>query len=208
MPQPFKKPKEVITKEQIQAAEREIVKAGGRIDGLITNPPKLRSKGMETVRSALRFLTEKCGYGIKQREIVGTSKTTWKGFERRVATFFGAKRVPLSGSNSGHGTNSDSLHPLVYIESKYRKHAFSVVDLFIDTETKALRENKVPVVAIKQKFVDGYLLLVRPEDLSLLSQLKDLSSDSENLTDYEIVIITSSNGKRTTKELRRKDSTR
>ena len=60
-----------------------------------------------------------------------TSKSTWKSFERKVAEFFGTKRVPLSGSNSGHGTNSDSLHPKVYIECKVREK-FSIWSLFVD----------------------------------------------------------------------------
>ena len=33
--------------------------------------------------------------------------SAWKSFEASVAKLFGGKRVPLSGSNSGHGTRSD-----------------------------------------------------------------------------------------------------
>lgn len=98
-----------------------------------------------------------------------TSKSTWKSFERKVAEFFGTKRVPLSGSNSGHGTNSDSLHPKVYIECKVREK-FALWSLFVDTERKAKVENKVPVVAIKQKGETGYLLVLRPEDLEELTK--------------------------------------
>ena len=93
-----------------------------------------------------------------------TSKSCWKGFERKVAEDFGTKRVPLSGSNSGHNTNSDSLHPELYIECKVR-HKISLWTLFADTEDKAQHENKVPIVAIKQKGAKGYLLVLRPEDL-------------------------------------------
>lgn len=98
-----------------------------------------------------------------------TSKNCWKSFERKVAEFFGTKRVPLSGSNSGHGTNSDSLHPKVYIECKVREK-FSIWSLFVDTEKKAKVEKKVPVVALKQKGEQGYLLLLRPEDLEKLTK--------------------------------------
>ena len=98
-----------------------------------------------------------------------TSKSCWKSFERKVAEFFGTKRVPLSGSNSGHGTNSDSLHPKVYIECKVREK-FSIWSLFVDTEKKAKVEKKVPVVALKQKGEQGYLLLLRPEDLEKLTK--------------------------------------
>ena len=77
-----------------------------------------------------------------------TSKSTWKSFERLVASFFGTKRVPLSGSNSGHNTNSDSMHKDLYIECKVRGK-ISIWSLFIDTERKAQNEDKIPIVAVK-----------------------------------------------------------
>lgn len=103
-----------------------------------------------------------------------TSKSTWKQFERVVATFFGTRRVPLSGSNSGHNTNSDSMHPKIYIECKVREK-FSLWSLFEDTAEKAKVEKKVPVVAIKQKGKQGYLLLVRPDDLEKLVAIRQES---------------------------------
>ena len=93
-----------------------------------------------------------------------TSKNTWKQFERDVATLFGTKRVPLSGSNSGHGTNSDTLHERLYIECKVRQK-ISLWVLFEDTEKKAKAEKKIPVVAIKQKGSRGMLLVMRPNDV-------------------------------------------
>lgn len=99
-----------------------------------------------------------------------TSKSAWKSFERLVASFFGTKRVPLSGSNSGHGTNSDSLHPKIYIECKVRGK-ISLWSLFTDTENKAKVEGKVPVVAIKQKGERGYLLVMRPDDLEKIYKI-------------------------------------
>lgn len=100
-----------------------------------------------------------------------TSSSNWKSFERLVAGFFGTRRVPLSGSNSGHGTNSDSLHPKVYIECKVRGK-ISLWSLFADTESKAKVEGKVPVVAIKQKGERGYLLVMRPEDIEKLVEIR------------------------------------
>lgn len=99
-----------------------------------------------------------------------TSKSAWKSFERLVAGFFGTKRVPLSGSNSGHGTNSDSLHPKLYIECKVRGK-ISLWSLFTDTENKAKVEGKIPVVAIKQKGERGYLLVIRPDDLEKIYKI-------------------------------------
>lgn len=107
-----------------------------------------------------------------------TSKSAWKSFERVVATYFGTRRVPLSGSNSGHGTNSDSLHPKLYIECKVRSK-ISLWQLFIDTEKKAKIENKIPVVAIKQKGEKGYLLVMRPEDMKKISEIQEESFSVE-----------------------------
>ena len=107
-----------------------------------------------------------------------TSKSCWKSFERLVASYFGTKRVPLSGSNSGHGTNSDSLHPKLYIECKVRGK-IALWQLFIDTEKKAKVEGKYPVVAIKQKGEKGYLLVMRPEDLEKIVEIKRESSEDE-----------------------------
>ena len=107
-----------------------------------------------------------------------TSKSAWKSFERLVASFFGTKRVPLSGSNSGHGTNSDSLHPKIYIECKVRGK-ISLWSLFIDTENKAKVEGKVPVVAIKQKGERGYLLIIRPDDLEKLVEIRKESLEEQ-----------------------------
>lgn len=105
-----------------------------------------------------------------------TSKSCWKSFERDVAKYFGTKRVPLSGSNSGHNTNSDSLHPSIYIECKVRSK-ISLWQLFIDTESKSKVEKKIPVVAIKQKGGKGYLLIIRPEDLDKIHKIKEEYSD-------------------------------
>lgn len=102
-----------------------------------------------------------------------TSKSCWKSFERTVADFFGTRRVPLSGSNSGHGTNSDSLHPQFYIECKLR-NKIALWQLFSDTENKAKVEGKIPIVAIKQKGAKGYLLIIRPDDLKNISDIMGL----------------------------------
>lgn len=111
-----------------------------------------------------------------------TSKSTWKSFERTVAALFGTKRVPLSGSNSGHGTNSDTLHEKLYIECKVRQK-ISLWSLFEDTEKKAKAEKKTPVVAIKQKGSKGMLLLVRPKDLKKI--LKEIQDENRTENDAD-----------------------
>lgn len=98
-----------------------------------------------------------------------TSKSTWKAFERTVAAMFGTKRVPLSGSNSGHNTNSDSLHPHLYIECKVRGKS-AIWSLFSDTEKKAKVEGKIPLVALKQKGERGFIIVLRPEHLKEITK--------------------------------------
>lgn len=100
-----------------------------------------------------------------------TSSTGWKSLERRIADMFGTKRVPLSGSNSGHNTNSDSLHPKLYIECKLRQK-IAIWQLFEDTERKAKAEDKIPIVAIKQKGAKGELLVIRPHDLQKIAEIQ------------------------------------
>lgn len=48
-----------------------------------------------------------------------THKETWKLFERNTAKDFGTTRTPLSGMVKTI-TNSDTLHPKIYIECKLR----------------------------------------------------------------------------------------
>ena len=98
-----------------------------------------------------------------------TSKSAWKSFERVASVFFGSKRVPLSGSNSGHNTQSDSMHSKLYLECKLRAKS-AIYSLFKDTEDKAKFEKKIPVVAVKQKGTEGYLLVMRPEDLEKVAE--------------------------------------
>jgi len=86
-----------------------------------------------------------------------------------VAGLFGVRRTPLSGENSGHDTNSDSLHPILYIETKYRQKHYAV-ELFKDTKKKALKEKKTPIVALKQAGTQGFLLLIDPSDLKTIAE--------------------------------------
>lgn len=59
----------------------------------------------------------------------GTSKETWKAMERQVAKDFCTDRTPLSGMVKTI-TNSDTLHPKLYIECKLRAKEFAFWDKF------------------------------------------------------------------------------
>ena len=92
------------------------------------------------------------------------NKSNWKGFERDVAKDFGGRRNPLSGGNSGvtRGDTRDTGD--LFIECKKRKK-LSVWTLFKQVEELAKREDKLPVVALKETGKHGYLLVIKPEDL-------------------------------------------
>lgn len=99
---------------------------------------------------------------------MATSRSTWKGRERKIARDFGSERTPLSGGNS-RITRSDSIHPKLFVEAKLRqKHA--VVTLFDDTAKLAKLEKKIPVVALCEKGRPGYYLVIRPEHLKQVAE--------------------------------------
>ena len=106
---------------------------------------------------------------------MSTSRRAWQIFEQRVARFFGSERNPLSGSGAGL-TASDSKHPAIYIEAKLRAKS-PVHRLFAETERAAQKENRVPILALQEKYHAGWLLVCRPEDIHTLSSYaKDYDS--------------------------------
>ena len=88
---------------------------------------------------------------------------TWKGRERQIAAFFGTKRTPLSGGNSGH-SRSDSRHPRLFLEDKHRKR-HAVISLWDETKVLAEKEEKIPVVALTQHGRPGFWIMVHSSDL-------------------------------------------
>jgi hypothetical protein len=110
-----------------------------------------------------------------------TDRSTWKRFEQRVAAFFGTRRKPLSGGNSG-GSRSDSQHEHLFIEAKLRAKS-PVHRLFAKTEALAAKEGKVPLLALQEKHHPGWLVVCRPTDLHALSSF---ASDDIEVTTSEI----------------------
>jgi len=86
----------------------------------------------------------------------------WKVHERKISKFFGGQRNPLSGSRSGH-TAGDVIHPTLYVEVKSRKK-FAVLELWKDTQEKAKKEGKIPIVALCEKNKKGFWILIKDED--------------------------------------------
>lgn len=73
----------------------------------------------------------------------------WKREERVVAGMFGTTRTPLSGRNSGHNTEADTLHPELYIEVKCRKR-LPFWTLWLETKLKAAKEGKALILVLHQ----------------------------------------------------------
>ena len=92
---------------------------------------------------------------------------TWKKVESKVAEFFGTKRTPLSGGNSGH-TRSDTLHEKFFIEIKYRK-SFSVINLWRKTAELAKKEKKIPIVCLSEKNKNGFWILIHSDDFKKIN---------------------------------------
>lgn len=73
----------------------------------------------------------------------------WKAFERRIAKSLGTVRTPLSGGASRH-TTSDTLHPDLYVECRYRASSALFRWWFVVRQS-AIKERKVPIMAMHLK---------------------------------------------------------
>lgn len=88
--------------------------------------------------------------------------SSWKRAERKGATAIGGVRTPLSGGSSRH-TRADAIHPVIYLEMKYRK-TFQVVEAIRKEEAKATKEGKVAVLGFQQRGLHTRYYLI-PERL-------------------------------------------
>lgn len=111
----------------------------------------------------------------------------WKRAERKAAAVIGGKRNPLSGGSAGH-TRSDVIHPVIYLEMKYRK-TFGVVELIRKEEVKAKKEGKVAILGFQQRglhtryyLINEKLMAILTAHLSVAVSLlqPDASPDSQN----------------------------
>ncbi len=101
----------------------------------------------------------------------------WKRAERMGAAAIGSTRTPLSGGSSRH-TRSDSLHPTIYLEMKYRK-TFGVVSQIRKEEVKAKKEGKIAVLGFQQRglktryyLIPEHLMAILMTHLSVAIKLK------------------------------------
>lgn len=94
---------------------------------------------------------------------------TWKNKEREFAGKFGAKRNIGSGSMGREERScSDSTHETLYIETKYRKQS-AIRGLYEDTEKKAKKEGKVPLVGLYDHGKGEPLAVMKLKDLPTIA---------------------------------------
>jgi len=104
-----------------------------------------------------------------------THRRTWQKAEQRSAEFFGAARA--SGSGDGKETRSDSTHSRIYKEDKYRaKHA--AVTLWDDTNKKAKKEGKIPVVILHEIGRAGFWLVCHSSDIDRIIKERELAKSA------------------------------
>lgn len=92
------------------------------------------------------------------------SDKSWKKHERRIAKAFGTLRNSLSGRMSKAGTSSDTLHERFYIECKRRK-TIAMLEWFAEIVPKAMKERKIPILALKSANHKDDYIVMRLRDL-------------------------------------------
>jgi len=93
-----------------------------------------------------------------------THRNTWKELERKTAKLLNGKRNPLSSSNSLH-TSGDIIHDTFYVECKLRKK-LSVVSQFQQVRENAKKENKIPILVLKEKGKHSELVVMDMKDFN------------------------------------------
>lgn len=113
-----------------------------------------------------------------QKPKKSTSKETWKLFERNVAKDFGTTRTPLSGMVKTI-TNSDTLHPKIYVECKLRAKDFNFWEEF-----EELRKTSKKICGFTITRGDEVVLLIHhTQFLELMANPKfDLNLISKNIS--------------------------
>ncbi|MHC1635855.1 MAG: hypothetical protein ACXQTS_04430 [Candidatus Methanospirareceae archaeon] len=97
-----------------------------------------------------------------------THRSTWKRVEREVAKYFQeidpeAKRTPLSGATEVP-TLADVITKLPFFIDTKMRASFTHHSLFKETEKRARREEKVPILLTKEKEDESFLVIMRLSD--------------------------------------------
>jgi hypothetical protein len=100
---------------------------------------------------------------------MSTHRSTWKQAERFAASLFGARRQV--GNTSGGRSDksaSDTDHPTLYIECKLRER-HTVRTLHDDVREKARREQKTPVLVLRDKSRPGALIVAHTDHMDAVA---------------------------------------
>lgn len=91
----------------------------------------------------------------------------WKAHERAVAKKFGGKRISRGSDFSVRSGDID--HPTLSIECKYRKN---IPKLIVEAlkQAKGYSPDKIPVAAIKQRQMEGFVVCLWIDDFLKLTQ--------------------------------------
>ena len=89
---------------------------------------------------------------------------TWKKFERTVANFFGCSRTgPMQARDA-----NDIDHDVIHCQCKHSKR-HAIITVWDAAKAVAKRDDKIPVVAIKQKGRHGWWILCKSDDLQAVA---------------------------------------
>ena len=107
---------------------------------------------------------------------------TWKAIERRVASFLGGVRVPVSGRQRGH--SPDVEHPLFSIEVKHRQSIPEWLFDAMDQAEQSRRDEQIPLVFLHQKgqtLHESLTVMRGGSILELQTRIQDLEERVEDL---------------------------
>ena len=88
----------------------------------------------------------------------------WKKFERTVARYFGCERTGPMQAKDANDINHDCLH----VQCKHAKR-HAILSVWDAAKRVARKDNKIPVVAIKQKGRHGFWLMCHSSDLTAVA---------------------------------------
>lgn len=102
-----------------------------------------------------------------------TSKSAWKGMERKVAGDLHGKRAMCSGNMALDKSDVEGAeingHPLA-VSCKYREElrGLSVIAWFTEARDNAKKTQRTPLLVIKEKGKRGELVVLSMEDFKKL----------------------------------------
>lgn len=108
----------------------------------------------------------------------------WKGHERQHARFFHTERTPLSGGSSRH-TRSDSLHPILYEETKTVQKGEWIEKVWRDTVIKAKKEGKIPLLCLRIHGVQGFLIVTNNKSIDKIIDCRVSFPSDEEIAEFK-----------------------